>query len=142
MVNKLLFLFICIFYVYNCYSDTTKNLNLWKGEYIYTEDAGITAGGSHVLISYSIYIGTKYTQSKETCSIEIIGFQTYDLITCKVSYLKGKLYIRFKSSSTSSIYNENDFLLAIEKQNNQYVTEWGKLIRNNNENNTIFTKFK
>jgi hypothetical protein len=80
-----------------------ESLKLWAGNYEYTHDAGRTAGGTGVVVTYRLEIpGNIPSQAR----LSIVGFQTNDILLCDIAGTPEQIAVSFRSHADGRTANE------------------------------------
>lgn len=98
----------------------------WKGRYIYEFAGGATAGGSPIVVTYTL------TLDRSTCHFQAEGFQTDEDIVCTTLTSGDTLDVRFKSYGNGQledkygnpVYYVGNSLFTLSKQGSMLITHW------------------
>ena len=96
----------------------------WNGTYIYEADYGKNYPGTPMIVGYTLTIGPA------SCLLEINGYQTAQVITCKVLQRKSGIevyFIAFRETSMQKfkdIYQQDTLLFTLEEKQNTLLTHW------------------
>ena len=103
-------------------------VDTWSGHYRYEWDGGRTAGGSSMMLTYDLRVG-----SQQSCRLDITGFQTDEHILCEIGANADNLWIRFRSYADGKLVNRynvarfkpgQDLFRLRRNGGNPPLTEW------------------
>jgi len=105
--------------------------NSWVGHYVFTEDGGKNAGGTHIMITHEIEISQG--ENGLIAMIQSNGYQTSRDLVCSAKVESAKLNIYFESYGENNMfepYEQGDLLLSLSNQTvkgkAEVITTWGK----------------
>ena len=98
----------------------------WNGHYAYSYSAGRNAGGTGVVVNFSLTLDPK------TCLFTAEGYQTDETIRCSTKTSAGKIDVDFTSYGDgkltdlrgNAVYQPGDILFSLERRGGQVVTHW------------------
>ena len=103
----------------------------WTGNYVFTEDGGKNAGGTHIAITHEMDVSEG--DNGLVVMLRSNGYQTSRDLVCSAKVEGGKLNIYFESYGEDNMfepYEAGDLLLSLEKKTTKGKTElltwWGK----------------
>ena len=120
----------------------------WVGNYVFTEDGGKNAGGTHIMITHEIEISEG--QSGLIAMIQSNGYQTSRDLVCSAKVESGKLNIYLESYGENNMfepYEQGELLLSLSsktsKGKTEVITTWGKftpMIEKNEASGKVYFK--
>ncbi len=101
----------------------------WYGDYSYTHNAGRTAGGSAIVITYTLHVG------EDGCRMQNDGYQTNESLLCTARMDGNTLRIGFRSYQSGAmvtnwgvqVYQPDQRLLSLVRARGGIVTRWGAI---------------
>lgn len=104
----------------------------WDGRYVYEEYAGRTAGGSPIMVTWTLTIRPGH------CSIHAEGYQTFEDLRCGTTAKGNTLAVRWISYADGSlqnqygvrIYKPQQHLFTLTRAGKGLTTTWGGLQTN------------
>lgn len=105
----------------------------WQGRYVYEESAGRTAGGSPILVTWTLTI-----DAKGGCRIVAQGFQTNSDLRCTAHIDHDRLRVDWLSHADGGQQNQygvvthkpGDHLFTLTRSGGAIETRWGTLTTN------------
>lgn len=120
--------------VSTCIAD--DSFSFWNGTYKNFSSADETVGGSKIMLSLMLKV--EKAGSKNSCELEMSGFQIYRTLLCSVVPSNNQLIVKFKSYQDGKLVNSNDVaeykvgevLFTIDKpqasdKSNHCPVQWG-----------------
>lgn len=98
----------------------------WNGIYRYSFDGGTTAGGSGIVVSYTLVL------TPTTCRFTARGFQTDEDIVCTARRAPTSVAVTFRHYGDggttdrygNAVYSVGDRLFTLERRGARVLTRW------------------